>query len=51
LLPYVQQDFLPQMRNRLLAGGVFSGRFLMTVGINPDVREGRAIVLIVVKAQ
>jgi len=31
--------------------GVFSGRFLMTVGINPDVREGRTSVLIAITAQ
>ncbi|HZY38017.1 MAG TPA: alpha-galactosidase [Mucilaginibacter sp.] len=34
-----------------IADGVFSGRFLMTVGINPDVREGRTSVLINIKAQ
>jgi alpha-galactosidase len=27
----------------------YTGKFLMTVGINPDVREGRASVLIAVK--
>ena len=34
-----------------IAGGVFSGSFLMTVGINPDVRDGRTSVLIAVKEQ
>ena len=32
-----------------IPAGVFSGRFLMTVGINPDVREGRTSVLISIK--
>jgi len=34
-----------------ITNGVYSGKFLMTVGINPDVRDGRTSVLIAVKAQ
>ena len=34
-----------------ITGGVYSGKFLMTVGINPDVREGRTSVSISIKAQ
>jgi len=49
LLSLLQQSFLPQMHNRLLAEGVFSGRFLMPVGIDPDVHAGRTTVLIGVK--
>jgi len=30
---------------------VYTGRFLMTVGVNPDVRDGRTSVLIGVKEQ
>jgi alpha-galactosidase len=43
-------NLFPGIRSTI-ADGVFSGRFLMTVGINPDVHEGRTSVLIALKAQ
>lgn len=36
-------------RRSTIAGTAYSGKFLMTVGVNPDVRDGRASVLIAVK--
>jgi len=36
-------------RRSTIAETAYSGKFLMTVGVNPDVRDGRASVLIAVK--
>jgi len=36
-------------RRSTIAEAAYSGKFLMTVGVNPDVRDGRASVLIAVK--